>query len=171
MSEFAIFGGGCFWCTEAVFRRFQGVIRVIPGYAGGTDTNPNYDRVSDGDTGHAEVIEVEFDPAVISYEQLLDVFFAAHDATQVDGQGADIGPQYRSIILTTSETQSEAAHAKVAEQGEKVATEIAPIENFYDAERYHHEYFDRNPTMPYCQMVIRPKLDKLLEEFPELLKE
>ena len=169
----AIFGGGCFWCTEAIFRRLNGVSSVVPGYAGGQMENPNYDKVSMGTTGHAEVIKVEFYPNVISYERLLAVFFALHDATQVNGQGADIGTQYRSLILTTSEDQLQEAQSRVMQlkkQGEAVVTQVEPLKKFYDAESYHQKYYEQNPTTGYCMVVISPKLDKLREKFPELLK-
>lgn len=171
--EVAVFGGGCFWCTEAIFRRLNGVDQVVPGYAGGTMDRPNYDKVSMGTTGHAEVIQVTFDPKVIPYERLLEVFFALHDATQLNGQGADLGTQYRSIILTTSNEQERAALSQIEElkgDGEEVVTEVRPLEKFYDAESYHQKYYELNPTTGYCMVVISPKLDKLREKFPELLK-
>lgn len=171
--EVAVFGGGCFWCTEAIFRRLNGVEKVVSGYAGGDAKNPSYEKVSMGTTGHAEVIRVEFDPKIISYDRLLDVFFALHDATQVNGQGADLGTQYRSIILTTSKEQAELAEKKIAElkkEGEDIVTQLQPLKEFFDAESYHQKYYELNPTTGYCMLVISPKLDKLREKFPELMK-
>lgn len=170
MTETAVFGGGCFWCTEAVFRRLIGVSTVTSGYAGGQTDNPDYESVSTGTTGHAEVIQIEFDPNIISYQTLLEVFFTVHDATQKDRQGADVGTQYRSIILTTSQEQLEQAEKKVKEQGSKITTQVAPLEKFYTAEQYHHAYYDRNPTQPYCLLTIVPKLDKVQEKFRKYIK-
>lgn len=170
MTQIAVFGGGCFWCTEAVFRRLIGVSKVTSGYAGGQSENPNYESVSTGKTGHAEVIQIEFNPDEISYDTLLDVFFAVHDATQKDRQGADVGTQYRSIILSTSQEQLEQAEKKIQEQGTGITTQVAALEKFYTAEQYHHAYYDRNPTQPYCLFTIVPKLDKVQEKFRHLLK-
>lgn len=171
--ETAVFGGGCFWCTEAIFRRLNGVENVVSGYAGGVMEKPNYDKVSMGTSGHAEVIQVEFNSKVISYERLLDVFFALHDATQPNGQGADIGSQYRSVILTTTEEQKKLAQARIEqlkEEGEEIVTELKPLEKFYTAEQYHQKFYELNPTTSYCMVIVSPKLDKLREKFPELLK-
>lgn len=173
MIQRAVFGGGCFWCTEAVFRRLKGIESVTPGYAGGEMSDPDYESVSTGRTGHAEVIELVFHPEEISYDQLLDVFFAVHDATQRNRQGADVGTQYRSIILTTSPEQSVAAQAKteqLRQSGEEVTTEIDTLREFFTAEAYHLRYYDRNPTQAYCVLTVVPKLDKLREKFPELIK-
>lgn len=176
-TETAIFGGGCFWCTEAVFSMLRGVISVVPGYAGGHAENPTYRQVCSGETGHAEVIKVEFDPARISYEDLLTVFFATHDPTTLNRQGADVGTQYRSIILTTNEAQAAAAKKKIAEidassdAGDPVVTEVAPLRDFYEAEQEHKDYYARNKTAGYCQVVINPKLAKVQKEFTRLLKE
>ncbi|HYD35764.1 MAG TPA: peptide-methionine (S)-S-oxide reductase MsrA [Vitreimonas sp.] len=174
--ETAVFGGGCFWCTEAVFQRLKGVERVVPGYAGGRSLNPNYFRVSEGITGHAEVIKLEFNPQIISYEQLLDVFWHVHDPTTLNKQGADVGTQYRSIILYTSDQQritAEKALAdleKSAEFTSPIVTELQPLDTFYDAEEYHRNYFDRNQTEPYCELVISPKIEKLIKRYNDLLK-
>ncbi len=158
-------GGGCFWCIEAVFKRLPGVVSATPGYAGGHVEYPTYEMVCGGDTGHAEVVRVEWDPEVASIEQILDLFWKAHDPTTKDRQGADIGPQYRSAIFYENDDQrrvAERSRDAVAEQiGKPVVTEIAPLEAFYEAEEYHHDYFERNRTAGYCRVVIDPKLKKL----------
>lgn len=174
--EQAIFGGGCFWCTEAVFESLRGVTSVMPGYAGGASPNPTYEQVCTGNTGHAEVIKVEFDPEVISYEDLLHVFFAAHDPTTLNRQGNDIGTQYRSIILATSQEQQHQAMEFIkklnANPNEKPAvTEVIPLEVFYAAEAYHHHYFVSHPDKAYCQFVINPKLEKVRHRFTQLMKQ
>lgn len=175
--ETAYFGGGCFWCTEAIFSRLRGVKKVISGYAGGRRPDPNYEQVSTGVTGHAEVVKVEFYPSVITYEQLLAVFWATHDPTSLNRQGADEGTQYRSIILTTSsEQQTQAERLKDALQNsdevdKPVVTEIEPLQEFYTAEEYHQRYYERQPDAPYCSFVISPKLEKLENRFAHLLKE
>ncbi len=174
MTETAIFGGGCFWCTEAVFESLRGVKKVRPGYAGGSRPNPSYEDVCTGETGHAEVIKIEFDPSVISYDDLLTVFFAAHDPTTLNRQGNDVGTQYRSIILTTTEAQRDAAEAFIAklnEDGQKVVTEVKPLETYYEAEAYHHHYFKQHPEKAYCQLVINPKLEKVRKRFAELMQD
>jgi len=171
----AVFGGGCFWCTEAVFKMLRGVASVEPGYAGGHTENPTYYRVSEGDTGHAEVIKIEFDPAQVSYRNLLTVFFGSHDATQVNRQGNDIGTQYRSIVLATDESQKAEAEAFIKElndsstEGNPIATEVALLTKFYPAEQEHLDYYARNKNQGYCQVVIEPKLQKVQEKFAELL--
>lgn len=172
--EIAIFGGGCFWCTEAVFSNLKGVASVSPGYAGGSVESPTYESVSSGKTGHAEVTRIEYDPSAITFEDLLTVFFATHDPTTLNRQGADVGTQYRSIILYTTEGQKKEAENfinKLNEEGEKVVTELKPFDKFFEAEEYHREYYERNKNAPYCQVVISPKLQKLKERFSELLKE
>jgi len=172
----AVFGGGCFWCTEAVFRELNGVTDVMPGYAGGTKPSPTYEEVCSGATGHAEVIKIDYDPAVISYDDLLTVFFATHDPTTPDRQGNDVGPQYRSVILTTDDTQAAAARAFIGKlnastaEGAPIVTDIRPLDRFWPAEDYHKRYYEQNRTAPYCQLVINPKLQKLQEEFASLLK-
>lgn len=174
--EIAVFGGGCFWCTEAIFSMLNGVVSVKPGYAGGTTVNPNYESVSMGNTGHVEVIKIEFDPAVIPYRDLLDVFFHTHNPTTMNQQGADTGTQYRSIILYTSEEQKVAAENFVSDLENSgkfkdfIVTEIEPLDKFYEAEDYHKNYFEKNIGAPYCQMVISPKLTKLREKYKAKLK-
>lgn len=174
MSAAATLGGGCFWCLEAAFRPLRGVLEVTPGYAGGRTPHPTYEEVSSGATGHAEVVRVAFDPEVIGYEQLLDVFFAVHDPTTKDRQGYDVGPQYRSIILYESEAQKEAARRKIkALSGlfkPRVVTEVVPLERFWPAEPEHHRYYDKYPQDPYCRAVIAPKVSKVVQTFRPLLK-
>jgi len=171
----AVFGGGCFWCTEAVFERLKGVSAVMPGYAGGKLKNPTYQQVCTEQTGHAEVIRIEFDPAQISFRDLLTVFFATHDPTTPNQQGNDVGTQYRSIILYANEDQKREAEAfikELTESGEfkrPVVTELKPLEEFYEAEPYHREYFRRNTNQPYCQVVIMPKMGKLQQRFRQLI--
>jgi len=175
MRATAIFGGGCFWCTEAVFKMLKGVQSVVPGYAGGTKEKPTYEEVSSGRTGHAEVIKIEFDPAAISYRELLTVFFATHDPTTLNRQGADVGTQYRSVIFYTDESQKEEAGKFIAElnasskEGNPVVTEVKPLGNFYEAEEYHKDYYKNNPQNSYCEVVINPKLKKVQKEFAALL--
>jgi peptide-methionine (S)-S-oxide reductase len=172
--EVAVFAGGCFWCTEAVFEGLRGVQSVRPGYAGGHVENPTYEQVCTGETGHAEVIRVEYDPMTISYDDLLTVFFAAHDPTTLNRQGHDVGTQYRSIILYTSESQKVAAEAFIkkldTDAGRPVVTEVVPLVKFYEAEGYHHHYFINNPDKAYCQLVINPKLNLIKKRFSELMK-
>ena len=164
-TELATFGGGCFWCLEAVFERLDGVQAVTSGYAGGTRENPTYKEVCGGNTGHAEVIQIEFDPHKISYEKLLEIFFEAHDPTTMNRQGADVGTQYRSIILYHNDAQKQAAEkARELVQWRfprPVVSEIVPLTKFYKAEEYHQGYFRKNPNAPYCAAVISPKLEKL----------
>jgi peptide-methionine (S)-S-oxide reductase len=164
--ELATFGGGCFWCTEAVFEKLPGVVAVVSGYSGGQTPNPTYKEICTGETGHAEVIQIEFDPAKISYDALLDAFWQAHDPTTLNRQGADRGTQYRSIILYHSPEQHAAALrskelANAREFNGKITTEIVPLKKFFPAEDYHQDYFRKNPNQPYCQAVIAPKLFKL----------
>lgn len=164
-TQLATFGGGCFWCVEAVYQRLDGVKSVASGYAGGKTENPTYEQVCSGLTGHAEVIQIEFDAAKISYEQLLDVFWQAHDPTTLNRQGADRGTQYRSVIFCHNDAQKVAAEkSKQAAQKQfrdPIVTEIVPITKFYAAEKYHQDYFNRNRNAPYCSIVIRPKIEKL----------
>lgn len=173
--EVAVFAGGCFWCTEAVFEDLKGVIAVMPGYAGGHTENPTYEQVCGGSTGHAEVIRIEFDPSKIPYADLLTVFFATHDPTTKDRQGADVGSQYRSAIFYATEAQKKDAEEFIAKlnegPGPKAVTEIAPLGAFYPAEEYHREYYRNNTSAPYCQVVINPKLEKVKEKFHQLLKQ
>jgi peptide-methionine (S)-S-oxide reductase len=174
-TEIAVFAGGCFWCTEAVFERLRGVISVMPGYTGGTVQNPTYAQVCGGRTGHAESIRVEFDPREISYNDLLAVFFATHDPTSLNRQGADVGTEYRSAIFYSTEQQRQTAEAYIKELDEqlsaKVVTEVVALEQFYEAEDYHQQYYDNNAFAPYCQFVIEPKLRKLYKNFDEMLKQ
>ena len=164
-TELATFGGGCFWCMEAVFERLDGVKSVINGYAGGTKKNATYQEVCAGATGHAEVVRIEFDPGKISYEKLLEVFWEAHDPTTTNRQGADVGTQYRSVILYHNAAQKKAAEeSKMTAQWRfpaPIVTEITPLAAFYKAEDYHQDYFRNHPNAPYCTVVISPKLEKL----------
>lgn len=171
----SVFGGGCFWCTEAVFQLLKGVLKVEPGYAGGAMENPSYERVSEGDTGHAEVIRVTYDPAIISYEDLLTVFFGSHDPTTLNRQGNDVGEQYRSVIFVADAEEKAAAEKLINEvqasltDGSRVVTQIVPLEKFYPAESYHKDYFKTNTSAPYCQLIIEPKVEKVRKRFAELV--
>lgn len=168
--------GGCFWCTEAVFRSLHGVLSVTPGYMGGHVSNPTYEAVCSGNTGHAEAIKVEYDPSQITTAEILDVFFDSHDPTTLDRQGADVGSQYRSAIFYTEHAQREVAEKKIADYnaalpaGKNVVTEVALADDFYPAEDYHHDYFGKNQDKMYCQLVINPKIKKLEKNHRELLK-
>jgi peptide-methionine (S)-S-oxide reductase len=174
--ETATLGGGCFWCIEAVFEQLEGVQRVVSGYAGGRAARPTYEQVCSGRTGHAEVIQVTFDPAVISYRELLEIFFAFHDPTTLNRQGADRGTQYRSIVLTHSPEQEAAAREVIAALGkaglwkDPIVTEVAPLTEFFAAEDYHQGYYRQNPEQPYCQATIPPKLAKLRKQYLSRLK-
>jgi peptide-methionine (S)-S-oxide reductase len=176
MKETALFGGGCFWCTEAVFKMLKGVISVAPGYAGGTTKNPTYEQVCNGNTGHAEVIKIEFDPKEITFHDLLTVFFSSHDPSTLNRQGNDVGTQYRSAIFYTTPEQKQEAEFFIQElntsskEGKPIVTEVTPLDQFYEAEDYHKDYFARNQDAAYCQLVINPKLDKVQQKFAELLK-
>ena len=167
-TELATFGGGCFWCMDAVFKRLPGVNSITSGYAGGHTENPTYKEVCTGDTGHAEVIQIEFDPQKISYDKLLHYFWEAHDPTTLNRQGADTGTQYRSIILYQSEKQKLLAEkSKLAAQPNfrsPIVTEIVPLKKFYPGEAYHQDYYENNAAQPYCQVVIRPKVEKIEKE-------
>lgn len=174
--EKAVFGGGCFWCTEAVFKMLKGVSKVLPGYAGGKKEDATYEKVSSGKTGHAEVIYIEYNPEEVSYKTLLTVFFASHDPTTVNRQGNDIGSQYRSVIFYTSDGQKREAERFLADinasskSGGPTVTELLPLTEFFEAENYHKDYYANNKSAPYCQVIINPKLDKVQKEFGELLK-
>lgn len=163
--EKATFGAGCFWCVEAVFERLDGVQSVVAGYAGGTKANPTYEEVCTGKTGHAEVAQITYDPAKVTYEQLLALFWKAHDPTTLNRQGADVGTQYRSAIFYASEQQRVAAEKSKAEASkhfpDPIVTEVKPLDIFYEAENYHQDYFRNHPEAPYCRFVIKPKLEKL----------
>lgn len=172
----ATLGGGCFWCLEAVYERLRGVIQVIPGYAGGHIANPTYEQVCSGQTGHAEVVQVTFDPGIVSYRDLLLVFCTIHDPTSKDRQGADVGSMYRSAIFYHSEPQKQDAVALIAETDAQgiwagpIVTQVVPLEAFFEAEEYHKQYYLRNPELPYCRIVIEPKVAKLRKEHLALLQ-
>lgn len=176
MSEIAVFGGGCFWCTEAVFKMMKGVTKVLPGYAGGTTENPSYEQVSSGTTNHAEVVYIEYDPLEVKYEDLLTVFFGSHDPTTVNRQGNDVGTQYRSVIFYSTPKQKQIAETVMREindsneMGAEIVTELSPLTKFFEAENYHHDYFRNNPGNPYCAVIINPKLEKVQKKFAHLLK-
>lgn len=175
-NPFAVFGGGCFWCTEAVFERLKGVVSVRPGYAGGQLEHPTYEQICSGRTGHAEVVRIEYDPKLVSFEDLLTVFFATHDPTTLNRQGHDSGTQYRSVILYADDAQKQGAETFIKELtksgqfSQPIVTEVTPLDTFYEAEAYHREYYRRNESQPYCQFVISPKVGKLQQKFRELLK-
>ncbi|MBI5037543.1 MAG: peptide-methionine (S)-S-oxide reductase MsrA [Candidatus Kerfeldbacteria bacterium] len=172
---YATFASGCFWCTEAVFKRVRGVSRVVPGYTGGTIDAPHYDDVSGGDTGHAEAIQMTYDPAIIPYEQLVRIFFGTHDPTQLNRQGHDVGSQYRSAIFYHDGAQRTVAERVRDELNEAetfsapIVTEIQPAGKFFEAEPYHHNYYETNPDAPYCQVVIDPKISQLRKSFQKWL--
>jgi peptide-methionine (S)-S-oxide reductase len=172
----AVFGGGCFWCIEAVFNRLRGVKEALSGYMGGHVDKPTYRQVCNGDTGHVEVVQVKFDPSEISFRDLLEVFFAMHDPTTLNRQGNDVGEQYRSVIFYTSEEQEREAEETIAALNaakafpEPVVTAVEPAATFFPAEGYHQEYFDNNRAQPYCQFVIAPKLKKFEKDFGEKMR-
>jgi len=173
----ATFGGGCFWCIEAPFKELAGVREVTSGYAGGDTDDPSYREVCSGTTGHAEVVQIEYDPDKISYADLLEVLFTVHDPTQLNRQGPDVGSQYRSAIFTHFESQQEQAEAFIEEleaegvYDDEIVTEVEPLETFYEAEAEHQDYYERNPNQAYCSFHIPPKLDKVREKFQDRLKE
>lgn len=176
MSETATLAGGCFWCTEAIFRKLKGVEDVMPGYAGGSLENPTYEQVCSGKTGHAESIQISFDPQILSYEKLLEIFFHLHNPTTLNRQDFDVGTAYRSAIFYHSDEQKRIAE-KVKEQMEKsklypgnIVTEIVPFTNFYKAENYHQNYFEKKSYAPYCQIVIDPKIQKLIKNYSSDIK-
>jgi peptide-methionine (S)-S-oxide reductase len=174
--EKATLGGGCFWCLEAVYQDMEGVAAAVSGYMGGAVENPSYEAVCAGKTGHVEVVEVSFDPAVTSYREILEVFFAIHDPTSRDRQGNDAGPQYRSVVFYQDDRQRETAEALIRElDGEgiwpgRIVTELRPASTFYPAEDYHQEYFRHNPRQPYCAFVVAPKVKKFREKFAAKLR-
>jgi len=172
--EVATLAGGCFWCPEAVYLDLEGVIRVVSGYMGGDIDNPDYQSVCGGRTGHAEVVQVTYDPSVISFEQILDVFFVIHDPTQLNRQGNDVGTQYRSAIFFHSEAQREEAEAAIERAAKlwdgNVVTEVTEAVTFWPAEDYHQDYYAQNPKQPYCMFVVAPKVAKARSEFTALLK-
>jgi peptide-methionine (S)-S-oxide reductase len=175
-TEVALFGGGCFWCLDAVFRELNGVTKVESGYAGGNTANPSYDDICTGRTGHAEVVRVTFDPAVLSFRDLLTVFFTIHDPTTLNRQGNDVGTQYRSVVFCQSEAQRATTQAVIASlNAEKlwkgpIVTEVASASTFYPAETYHQDYFEQNSNQPYCMFVVAPKVAKFRKAFAERLK-
>lgn len=185
-SEVAVFGGGCFWCTEAIFKMMKGVRSVVPGYAGGTIQNPTYEQVSGGRTGHAEVVQIIYNPPadaphcgagrqLTTYNNLLTVFFGSHDPTTINRQGNDVGTQYRSVIFYTTDAQKKMAEEFIKEindsneYGASVVTELVPLDHFYEAETYHRDYFATHPGNPYCDVIINPKLEKVQKKFADLL--
>ena len=176
MTETLTVGGGCFWCLEAVFERLQGVSKVVSGYAGGRRPDPTYEQVCSGATGHAEVIQITFDPAVMSLHDLLGFFFAFHDPTTLNQQGPDVGTQYRSAIFTNSPEQDAAAREAIAQLarddafGASIVTEVTPLDTFWPAEPYHQQYFQRNPAKAYCAAMIAPKVSKLRRTYADRLK-
>lgn len=174
-TETVIFGNGCFWCTEAVFQMIKGVVSVEPGYSGGHMANPTYEQVSAGNTGHAEVIKIVYNPNVVSYEEILQVFFASHDPTSLNRQGNDVGPQYRSVIFYANERQKEKAEHYIMVLNKtagvkKIVTAVEPLKEFYPAEDYHKKYYEEHKDVLYCQLVIAPKIEKVEAKFKNLLK-
>ncbi|OGZ45765.1 MAG: peptide-methionine (S)-S-oxide reductase [Candidatus Ryanbacteria bacterium RIFCSPHIGHO2_02_FULL_48_12] len=175
--QIVVFGGGCFWCTEAVFKMLKGVTSLMPGYTGGVKANPTYEEVCSGSTGHAEAIRIEYDPTEISFHTLLTVFFATHDPSTLNRQGNDVGTQYRSSIFYTTEQQKQESEAFIkslndsSTEGRSIVTEVRPLGEFYPAETYHQDYFAKNPQNPYCQVVINPKLEKVQHKFAQILKD
>lgn len=174
--EIATLGGGCFWCIEAVFNGIKGVVNVESGYAGGELDSPTYKQVCSGTTGHAEVVQIKFDPNIISFGEILEIFFAVHDPTTLNRQGADVGNQYRSIIFYHNENQKEVAEQVIAGLNaariwdNSIVTQLKPFKDFYRAEQHHRRYFDRHPEAPYCQIVIAPKIAKLRKKYFEKIK-
>lgn len=171
----ATLAGGCFWCTEAVFKEIKGVSKVVSGYTGGKVDNPSYQEVSYGTTGHAEAIQIDFDPSLITYEQLLQVFFYVHDPTTLNRQGNDVGEQYRSEIFYQDDEQRKTAEEVMKNFAatlwkDPIVTKLSRLEKFYPAEEYHQDYFQRNPSQAYCQLIINPKLEKFRAKFESLLK-
>ncbi len=173
--EIAVFGGGCFWCMEAIFKSIRGVASVMPGYAGGHTDSPSYAEVSSGKSGHVEVVCIEYDPAHISFKNLLTIFFATHDPTTRDRQGNDVGSQYRSVVFYMNDVQRREIEEMIANlnaessEGRPIITEVRRFEKFYEAEHYHHNYYEKNKSQSYCQLVINPKLERLQKQFEEFL--
>jgi peptide-methionine (S)-S-oxide reductase len=174
--EVATLAAGCFWCTEAAFSIIKGVARIEPGYTGGTIPNPSYEQVSTGGTGHAEAVQIYFDPKVISYREILEIYFTIHDPTSLNRQGADVGTQYRSAIFYSDEAQKSTAHRLISELNSDkiwdrpIVTEVVPLKYFYEAETYHKDYFKNHPKEAYCQIVIAPKISKLQAHFIDKIK-
>jgi peptide-methionine (S)-S-oxide reductase len=175
-TEVTTLGGGCFWCTEAVFDQINGVTKVVSGYSRGTLPNPSYEQVCSGKTGHAEVVQVYFDPEVVSFKEILEIFFATHDPTKLNQQGADFGTQYRSVVFFHDDKQKKVAEQVIAELTSKnvydssIVTAVEPFSKFFVAENYHQNYFKRNPRQPYCRAVISPKVAKLRQKLFDKLK-
>lgn len=175
-TDTAVFGAGCFWCVETIFERLKGVESVESGYAGGTTENPTYEQVCNGNTGHAEVARIIYDPEIISYKELLDVFWTTHDPTTLNRQGADVGTQYRSVIFYLNDEQKQSAEKSKKESApqlwsDEIVTEITSLEKFYPAENYHQDYYNQNSEKSYCKFVINPKLQKFREKFKDKIKE
>ena len=174
--QVATFGSGCFWCSEAIFERVKGVTLVVSGYAGGKVDNPSYEEVCSGTTGHAEVIQIKFDPNIVSYDELLEIFWKTHDPTTLNRQGADVGTQYRSVIYYNDDNQKNKAENYKSELNkagiwkDPIVTEISPLKKFYPAEKYHQDYYEQNPNKGYCSFVITPKIEKFEKIFKEKLK-
>ncbi|MBN1375365.1 MAG: peptide-methionine (S)-S-oxide reductase MsrA [Dehalococcoidia bacterium] len=174
--ETVVFGAGCFWCIETIFSQLEGVTQVTSGFAGGNTYDPSYMQVCSGTTGHAEVIKVEYDPAILDFKDLLDVFFATHDLTTLNRQGNDVGEQYHSIILYTSPEQKELAEKYIIELDSsreftgRIVIQIRPLADFYTADNYHQNYYEANKSLPYCRIIISPKLEKFRQKFSRLLK-
>ncbi|HYW97232.1 MAG TPA: peptide-methionine (S)-S-oxide reductase MsrA [Bacteroidales bacterium] len=174
--KYATFGSGCFWCSEAVFEDVKGVINVVSGYSGGKVINPSYKEVCTGRTGHAEVVQIKYDPGVVSYQALLNIFFKTHDPTSLNRQGADVGTQYRSVIFYHDENQEKLAEETIKRLNNsgvydnKIVTQVEPFKNFYMADEYHQDYYNKHPEYGYCSVVISPKLKKLKEDFSDMLK-
>jgi peptide-methionine (S)-S-oxide reductase len=174
--ETATLGGGCFWCTEAVFELIDGILAIESGYTGGHVANPTYEQVCNKTTGHVEVVNVTFDPAKISYAEVLEIFFASHDPTTLDRQGNDAGPQYASVIFTQSDTQARIAREVIADFtaqrifDDPIVTRVEPLDKFWPAERYHQQYYARNPAQPYCAFVISPKVSKIRKKYSNRMK-
>ncbi|RJF37735.1 peptide-methionine (S)-S-oxide reductase MsrA [Pseudoalteromonas gelatinilytica] len=172
--QIATFGGGCFWCIDAAFRRVKGVLNVSSGYAGGEIENPSYQQICTGLTGHAEVVQLDFDSSIVSYNTLLEMFFTLHDATQLNRQGNDVGTQYRSVIYYHDEKQKAESQAMIAalqkQIREPIVTELSPLTNFYPAEQYHQDYYNENPNQGYCSILIAPKLAKFEQYYADKLK-
>lgn len=175
-TQIAVFGAGCFWCTEAIFSSLKGVVSVLPGYTGGVSENPTYEEVSRGDTDHVEAIKIEYDPAIVSYEDLLAVFFNIHDPTVLNRQGNDEGAQYRSVVFYSDDFQKTSALKLIEELNvsraydKPVVTELQPMGKFYPAEDYHKNYYENHRDLPYCRVTIAPKMEKLQERFNQLLR-
>lgn len=175
--QHATLGGGCFWCIESAFKQVQGIVDAESGYAGGHIDNPSYQQVCNGTTGHAEVVRLTFDASQISYREILEIFFALHDPTQLNRQGNDVGPQYRSVIFFHDGEQQALANQIIAEMGtegtwpEPVVTAVEPLSNYFEAEQYHRDYYENNPQQPYCAMVVGPKLAKFKQTFAKRLKQ